>query len=715
MMNKILLLCLVGGISTLYGSCKEKAVNKPPVITPSEYLKFDLTTAHDLDIQADGSNQYQLVTTGDDPYIQLAPLKYARGADKVVLTFEYQSSAKLSHIQVFLADPVSEERSLKTGEVAASAAWETYSIDLGDEIEQFTWGRVGHFLRIDLGNSSGVEFAIKNIMLRVRNAEEEQRAREQAEFRQNDQEWNDRISEYLRKDYPDRVTLVDVTADKIRVEGTLSVTSPLFLAEVTPYDELTEMSDFEQGIDVSGSNFSVEIDRYVDRDGFHYDRALSKWVVVDKGQGGQGIRSHARFPDKIQPTRTMPQQSMKGRKGLGGYAFNRGFTEDLDNLAISSITVNIPVTSFMYLDQRPNAFTHEYGGEKYYVDRTQVENLDKTLQTAADKDIVVSAIILVQKASQTADPKVGELLQHPQFSGGDAFFTMPRMDQPASVNVYAAMLDFLADRYSRPDISYGRIHKWIMHNEVDVGTVWTNMGLGRPMHVFLDAYYKSMRICYAIARQYDAHAEVLGSFTHSWTEPAAGGDYATLDLLEGLLDYSRAEGDFQWGLACHPYPQDLNEPKTWDDTKATFSMASPLVTFKNLEVLDAWIKKTDHKYQQSTKRTLWLSENGTNSRSYSEQDLLEQAAGFAYAWKKFKYLDGIDGIQWHNWIDNRGEFGLRIGLRRFPDDEGDPGGRKPVWYAYQAAGTDKEDEVFEPYKAIIGISSWDEILKDVGL
>ncbi len=685
------------------------------MIAASDYLKFDLATAHHLEIHADGANQYQITTTGSDPYILFASLKQANATDKVVFTFEYRSSATLNHIQLFLGGPISEDRSLKTGEINASSGWATYSIDLGDRIGELVWGKVGDFLRIDLGNSPGVELGIRKMQLRARTAEEERLAREREEFRQNDQEWNERIAEYLRKDYPDQITSVNVAIDKIRVAGISTATTPVFLAEITPYDELTEMLDFENAVNISGSTFAVEVDRYVEKDGFNYDRALSKWVIVGNAQATQHIRSHAHFPDEIQPKRTMYEQPLRGRKGLGGYAYNRGFVEDLDDLAISSVTVNIPVTSLMYLDQRPNAIIHEYGGKTYYVDRSQVETLDKTLQTAANKDIVVSAIILVQKASQTADPKVGELLQHPQFSGGDAFFTMPRMDQPESVNLYAAMLDFLANRYSRPDNSYGRIHKWIMHNEVDVGTVWTNMGLGRPMHVFLDAYYKSMRMCYAIARSYDEHAEVLASFTHSWTEPAAGGDYAALDMMEGLLAYSRAEGDFRWGLACHPYPEDLNEPKTWNDKRATFSMNTPLVTFKNLEVLDKWIKKTDHKYRQSIKRTLWLSENGTNSRSYGTQDLMEQAAGFAYAWKKFKYLDGIDAIDWHNWIDNRSEFGLRIGLRRFPDDEVDPGGRKPVWYAYQAAGTDKEDEVFEPYKAIIGISSWDEVLKDVGL
>jgi hypothetical protein len=184
-------------------------------------------------------------------------------------------------------------------------------------------------------------------------------------------------------------------------------------------------------------------------------------------------------------------------------------------------------------------------------------------------------------------------------------------------------------------------------------------------------------------------------------------------MLTAMQQFSIREGDFQWGVAYHPYPQDLNEPKTWNDTKATFGINSPLVTFKNLEVIDHWIRKTENRYLSTHKRTLWLSENGTNSRSYSNDDLREQAAGFAYAWKKLSLLEGIDAIQWHNWIDNRTEFGLRIGLRRFPDDETEPGGAKPVWYAYQAAGTEREDEVFEPYKSIIGIQQWSEIMHNI--
>lgn len=74
-------------------------------------------------------------------------------------------------------------------------------------------------------------------------------------------------------------------------------------------------------------------------------------------------------------------------------------------------------------------------------------------------------------------------------------------------------------------------------------------------------------------------------------------------------------------------------------------------------------------------------------------------------------MSSIEAWQYHNWIDNRNEGGLRIGLRKFPDEPGDPYGRKPIWYLYQALGTEREDKVAAPYLKTIGLSSWDEVVQ----
>lgn len=693
-------------------ACRGNPPEPPPVIKQTAYLSFDAATANQLDITAKSSHQYQIRTTGADPYIQLLPLTSGLADGHVVLAFEYQTTSSLHHLQVFLGAPVSEERSLKTSQVASAPSWKTFSIDLGDQIRDFSWGNTGDFIRLDFGDEANITLDIKNVQLRKRNEAEEKLARERELFRQDDEALNQEIAAYLNRSYPAEIADVSVSKETITIRGTLPGGEAAVLAEVMPYEQLSRIETFKNKHPIDGSPFSLSLDRYVEQEGFRYDRALSAWAVVREGGTRDELLSHAHYANDIQAQWSMPAQSLAHKKGLGGFSANRGFIEDLDDLPVGSVTVNVPITSFLYLNAHPGAYVHEYGGRPYYFDRAKIDELDRTFRAAAAKNIIVSAIILVQKAAECADPAVGRLLQHEHYTA-DAFFTMPRLDNAESVYCYAAALDFLADRYCRPGSPYGRIHHWIMHNEVDAGSTWTNMGKNRPLFVFLDNYYKSMRICYTIARNYDERSEVLGSFTHSWTNPAPGGDYATLDMINGLLRYSEVEGDFQWGLAYHPYPEDLNEPKTWNDSQATFSTKTPLVTFKNLEVLDNWAKKPENTYLKTNKRTIWLSENGTNSRTYAEKDLQEQAAGLAYAWKKLERLDGIDAMQWHNWIDNRGEFGLRIGLRRFPDDEEDPGGRKPVWYVYQAAGTENEDTVFEPYKSIIGLNNWDEIMKDI--
>jgi hypothetical protein len=284
---------------------------------------------------------------------------------------------------------------------------------------------------------------------------------------------------------------------------------------------------------------------------------------------------------------------------------------------------------------------------------------------------------------------------------------MPNLTTARAFNQYAAALEFLASRYSETTSAHGRIHHWIMHNEVDQGQIWTNMG-NQPMMRYLDRYIKSMRICYNIVRQYDPEASILGSYTHDWTSD--GGEYSPKEMLERTVDYSEAEGDFRWGVAYHPYPQNLARPDFWiRDKESTDSDDAPFVTFRNPQVIDRWIRQPRNLYKGSVKRVLFFSENGTSSPSYGESDLALQAAGACLAWKKIEQLDGVDAIQWHSWKDNATEAaqGLRLGLHAMAIDGWNDHAAKPVWYVWQAAGTEKEEAVFAPYLDVIGISSWD--------
>lgn len=665
-------------------------------------------SAHQITVEVLPDREYELQTSGTDPYIFTTPLLSRLPKNTTILAFEYFCPKGLDHLEVrFYSGTGAVLPTTKmVRRIGSAEGWVSFAVALGEVMG--AWGQTGDYLRLDWGNLPDVNLQIRNLHLRSQTEREREIADTRNQKKVQESFLETHLSSYLEEDFPGQISSVNVTASKVIVKGNIAAINGVYLCEIAPYQDVTETQNFDTLIPLPDSAFTLSIDRYVARNGVRYDRLLSKWALTKKSDNGYQLLSHARYASKIRPKYNLPDEKAKSRKGLGGFSTGRGHIEDLDSLDITSATVNIWFTRFMYTKAAPDRIAHTYQNQTFHFDRESVSRLDSTFRLTAKRNIIVAAILLISKAEQCPDPEIGRLLQHPDCDPA-GIYSMPNMTTPESVQAYAAALDFLASRYSRPDQEYGRIHHWIMHNEVDAGWVWTNAGEKTAL-VFMDLYLKSMRMCYNIARSYNTHSEVFITLTHYWAWTSHPNFYPSKDLLKILLDYTHAEGDFEWALAQHPYPESLREPKTWLDQKVTFDYETPLITFKNLEVLDAWIKRPEVLYQGKQKRTLWLSENGTNSPDYSEQSLREQAAGFAYAWKKMKHLDGIDGFQWHNWFDHRKEGGLRIGLRRFPDDEVNPGGRKPVWEVYQAADEPHEDAVFDPYKETIGISDWEELI-----
>lgn len=682
------------------GSPEPEPVPQPEPVVPVDpvYLSFG-STMNNMTCTAN-SGQYIIKTTGTDPYIYVNALKEDLDPALVMLSFEYFCTSGIDDIQVFYGKAISEARSNHFGAIPASSVWKEFSCNIISDRSKHNWGSAGDNLRLDFGSKNGVTITIRDLKIREMNDEDRAAYEEELKKAEGKEAEAGRIGNYLLKNFPCSVTYVSVGTSEVTVKGVTDGASGYYLADIAPYENITEMTAFPLKSAVSGSSFSVSLPRKVTRDGYSYDRLLSRWALVKADGGSWSVCSHARYADEIAAISSPAAGVLKNKKGIGGFEKNENLS-DLDDLGIGSVTVNIVMNALVSTVSTSNfKLAHSYGGTSYFMSSGYVNQLDGILKECSSRGIMVSAILLVRHTDSGS--QATPILKHPECDGGN--YCMPNLTTAQAVNLYAAALDYLAKRYNGG--SYGRIHHWIMHNEVDYQKEWANMG-DQPEWRFMDAYVKSMRICHNIARQYDPNAATLISLTHCWAK--AEGQYAPKSMLDDLCRYSSAEGDFRWGIAYHPYPQDLTKPDFWkDDTKATYSSSSAYCTFKNLEVVSAWVTAPAH-YYAGEKRILFLSENGTNSPSYSETDLARQAAGACWAWKKVAALDGIDAMQWHNWRDNRYEGGLRIGLRRFPDDTDAPNAPKPSWYVWQAAGTSTEDSVFAPYLQTIGISSWSEI------
>lgn len=695
-----------------YSSCHDEVVEDgggtpPPEkpVTPPVYMLLDGKYKYDVVLTRNADDSYTVKTTGGDPWATTGAFKEDVPAECNVLEIEYQTEMGMSNLELFFMDVktgIDPAHSMSAGAVPSSKDLTTFSVRLKEYREKFNWGKKGDNLRIDFGNQPDNTIQIRKICLREMNDEEKKEEEEENNEAVNKEKYEQNIKDYLSKTYDCQITDVAVGENTINIQGSYKGEGVFFLGEIPPFVDMFKVQKIETKTVLSEKAFKVELDRYVTVGGNRYDRLLSKWAIFKEGVTQDEIVSHARYADveKIYVKQNIEPVLLKSKKGLGGLINHELLAHDLDALGIASATVNIPITNFMHLVEEPGDIAHAYGGKTYYFNAEYIRSsLDVVLEQTSMRNISVAGILLVPPTGDA-----GQLLKHPEFNG-IAPYTMPNMTTMESTQCYAAALDFLAQRYSKTNM---RIAHWIIHNEVDGGSHWTNMG-DKPVTTYMDTYLRSMRMCYNIVHQYDQHAEVFISFSHGWTIAAGGGWYKVRDMLDLMNQFSNAEGDFFWSLACHSYPAQLGNPLTWDDAQATYSMDTEYVTLKNLEVLDKWVHIEKNKYKKSIRRSVWLSEAGTCSPSYKEEDLQNQAAGFAFGWKKINALEGINGIQWHSWFDHLGD-GAKLGLRKYtaaPDN----GEIKPVWTTYQKAGTNEENAYFEQYLSRIGIGSWDGIIQ----
>lgn len=643
----------------------------------------------------------------EGPMSVLATPASSPAATARVLEFEYFCAGGVPTFAVLPGPPFLGKTARYLPAVGHSEAWTPYAARIETSAKPLPadWKN----LRIDLPLPSGRVLQVRNLQLRNERPGEFDAVVSKPSASSSEAA----LESYFKAKFPGMIDKVSVGKELIRIEGHMAPggNHDMFLADI-PMDVLLDDPRGWQTLvelkPATDGSFLMDVPRRRQRDGLDYDRLTSRWQIVRKAGDRIEPLSHARYAGWVDcRSPQLPAVKPANQKGLGGWSPGRlRGTDELAELGITAVTVNLMIHSLVSLTPGADTEPFQWQGRTYHARKKALAGHDATFLEAAKHGAMVSAILLVANPAKSNEPLV-KLLGHPD-AVSQGTYAMPNVTSAEGISLYGAILNLMAERWSRPDGKYGRVHHWIIHNEVDAGWVWTNAG-EKPATVFMDLYQRSMRLMDLIARQYDPHARPFITLTHHWAQAGDKRWYGSKRMIELLLRHTSAEGDFPWALAHHPYPQNLFNPRTWEDGQATFSFDTPKITPRNLEVLDAYMKQPAL-LDRGKVRPIHLSENGFNSKDYSPKQLEDQAAGMALAWKKMAALPSIESWQYHNWIDNRSEGGLRIGLRKFPDEPGDPSGKKPIWYLYQALGTPQEDAVAAPYLKTIGISSWDEVL-----
>ncbi len=386
-------------------------------------------------------------------------------------------------------------------------------------------------------------------------------------------------------------------------------------------------------------------------------------------------------------------------------------TGDAQELGISHAALNVAYNELMYKNgNHPNnSIPFEVEGKTYFFRKDRIEQMDRQVKSLSDNGIIVSLILIMYdtKDSESAN----EYLLHPDSEPGGIVYAL-NTSNAVGVEYVKAATRFLAERYSRPDQQFGRAVNYIVGNEVGQNKVWNNMG-PKKLEAYIREYAQTLRLVDTIVKSAYANARTYVSLDHFWNENLSADSlwkYDNKAIVDRLTQLTRAEGDFGWNVAFHPYPENLFNPRFWNDATATDSFDTERITFKNLDVLVDYMKQPDYTYDGEMRRII-LSEQGFHSLTNSEEDQKVQAAAYAYAYYKIRFLDGIDAFILHRHVDHGEEGGLNLGLwTHTPTSVVTPDQHKAIYDVFKYIDTERSLEVTDFAKAIIGIPSWQQAI-----
>lgn len=661
-----------------------------PCLIPLQAVELQIipSSAHDIELTSD--SDLVLRSTGSDPYIRAGFADANLEDGETILSFEYFSLTGVRFLQVFLSPGENESESQFAPGLEPSQGWARYWVPLDSLIPLRDINRI-HGLRLDWGDAAGMECRIRNLRIQRPTLHEQAILNQQKTAQIKQAQHAQALRDYCdRSDWPAGIESIRMHDGGMTIRGRIhggnSEVTDYRLAAFPVSADPTHNPDPIQFFSIPGRDFTVGISL----SDLRYEMpSLLKWAVVNPE--ATELASPFQYLSDVVSIHDYPGLKPRNRKGLGAWGPGRP-ESDLTDLDVSAVTINILLHQILRSQPCPDCEPWDFAGAIWYIHQPAIRHYDRWVQSAAQYNLLVSAILLVPQADHFPDPKIGHQMAHPD-ADPTGIYVMPNVSDPVGVKTYAAVLEYLAQRYGRADAQFGRIHHWIIHNEVNSGWVWTNAGKKSSLE-YLDLYLKSMRMVHLIARKYNPSAQVFISLDHHWTTQHGQTGYKGRDMLEHLRDFCRLEGDFPWALAFHPYAQNLFDPKVWLNDEAQDTFSTPKITFKNLSVLDRWFAQPDYLFQ-GQQRTIHLTEQGLNSPDYSDESLRNQSAGMAYAWKQIQTIPSISMFHYHNWVDHRQEGGLRIGLRKFPDDRDDPLGRKPIWHLFQALDTPQESQAID--------------------
>lgn len=505
--------------------------------------------------------------------------------------------------------------------------------------------------------------------------------------------------------------IVSVKCSQAGLVFDVNVKSDFKLIELKSFEEYGKDSGHET-VNAGTSSGEITIRRF---DGDR-DRIYSKFTLVDSKTSRMigDYKYVTSIANPINGSFKLPRP--KSIKGLSCIVD----IDDAIELGVKYVHENVQINGIADLGNKAAKSYYEFDGLKIPLNTAKIAELDLRMKRFAKAGISVFVVFI---NSMPTDAAGVTPLVHPNsdIANSPTHLGAFNITSDLGLKYYLGILEFLANRYTRPDKKYGLISSLIVGNEVQQHFVWHNMG-DMNEDKFIKEYETSLRLAWLVCNKFNPDLRVYVSMDHHWAKRGFNDNHNREIpgdvLLNKIAALSNAGGDYPWNVAFHPYPENLFEPRFWFDKSPTGDFSTPRITFKNIDVLPRFMKLDKMLYNGKI-RDITLTEQGFHSPDGPDGEKI-QAAAYAYAYYKIKHIPEISAFILHRHVDHRGEGGLRLGLwnnKPLPDDnkkdiaqsqlnDFKPWKKKYIWDVFKYADTDKQKKAFAFALPILGIKQW---------
>lgn len=373
-------------------------------------------------------------------------------------------------------------------------------------------------------------------------------------------------------------------------------------------------------------------------------------------------------------------------------------TDELIDLGVKHAIYNIPLSAVMGKTTNKDYPTiiYTYDGKDYKFNGAAIRSYDGLFNYLTELDMCTTAVVLNDWNDDFTQ------MIHPKARNRDsgALYYMFNTGEEEGTKMLEATACFLAERYSGGD--HGMISNWVIANEINQHKTWNYLDT-KDTAYYTREFEKAFRIFYQAIRSNYANAGVYFSIDHEWN--SNGGHnrvyFNGKEIIEQFNVAAEQHGNYDWGIAIHPYPEPLTRVNYWS-LEYDKTQNAPMLTIMNLNVLTDFLEQEEYLNPDGQVRKISITELGFSSR-FGEK---LQAAAFAYCYYIVEANPYIEALILSRQTDAPEEVvqGLSLGIYEYD------GSDKFLKDIFRYIDTDEAQEYTEFMLNILGAESIEEAL-----